>query len=63
VQKTTKPRTSSPRTTTALVEPERSPISVTAPDPIAAKRRLEEGGDLTFMRRAPVQIDSESPYR
>jgi len=62
--KTSKPRGSSARTMTLPVEPvERGSLTVSVPDPIAAKRRLEEGGDLTFMRRAPVQIDSESPYR
>jgi serine/threonine-protein kinase len=61
--KPSKQRAPAPRSI-AVVEPvERSPLPVAAPDPIAAKRRLEEGADLTFMRRPAVPIDSESPYR
>jgi eukaryotic-like serine/threonine-protein kinase len=52
-----------PSRTAAPVEPaERAPTVVVTPEPVASKRRLEEGADLTFMRRPTVQIDRESPY-
>jgi hypothetical protein len=36
-----------------------SPATTAAP----SQRRPEEGSDLTFIRREPVRIDRESPYR
>jgi hypothetical protein len=57
-----KPRTTPARTAEPAGPVERVPPVVVTPDPVATKRRLEEGSDLTFMRRPTVKIDSESPY-
>jgi serine/threonine protein kinase len=42
---------------------EPTPVLSSTPDSSAAQRRAEEGSDLVFVRRAPVRIDRESPYR
>jgi serine/threonine protein kinase len=43
--------------------PETAEPTPAAHDSTAAPRRVEEGADLVFVRRAPVRIDHESPYR
>jgi serine/threonine-protein kinase len=59
-----KTRSTPARTIAPPPEPaERVPPAIAPPVPVATKRRLEEGSDLTFMRRPTVQIDSESPYQ
>lgn len=48
----------------AAVEPaESAPAASANALPGPGQRRIEEGADLTFIRREPVRIDRESPYR
>lgn len=56
-------RPSTTRPDLNLETADHSAAPVSAAETSARKRRIEEGSNLTFNRRPPVRIDSESPYQ